>query len=1011
MGSIQCHQIFGKANHSYHFLGRLRYWAVALLFGLLMMGASAADAASQAQLMNAPGMGPSAQAAICPPSIGFGETIQCSIDASGEQDSYSFSGSAGDKVLVRMAKSSGNIWPGLTIYGPDATSLCSGSSTSTAEIASCSLPTSGTYSIQAYDSFNGTFTGDYSLYLQLNNPGSILTNPRITTANVTLLARQAILPDTSVTGDLTGTLGLTGFETVLFTDGPYTGKGFVKGEYQAVLGGVPYSGAWQGTLNFMAEGNKFTLNGSTSGGISAVIEGFISESVPGSGAYDHYQATWKAGKLGDAITSATLEIIGNLTLQGETEYLNTPLRILQAGMDGAIYGDYPASVSLVITLLSVAGGTSPYQGEGLSYMSYSADPGTGNGWSYATSTLPGETTLAGMLEAPYFGILQGDLNENRSPATLRLTISRVDLGLVPAADLKINVIGAGRISPGQTVNYIIQYNNSGLKAADDALVLALIYAPAEFAQATPGWEYDDYFHSLSWDVGTIPAGGSGSINVQVHIPWGLAEGTQMGVSAHIVNAGPPPAALEGATEPANLFVNGINYQPDTVMSKKYSEFSKLMNAAWTPIYDKGMIYDAMDVADASPYSMLSDEVVASDNNGLTNPQIINHEYDTCYGYSGGTRTIVTAIRLYHLVCHKVVLISPMSGWQLPGTYTNELKDLHQNFGVEKIDIYQAYNDQLPLGSFYQAYYYPDEPWLAPNNVTIHEVPVGVKQSIEAHLELFWKVNEQFVGREASEAIRNSAISTARDPNAKSVSPEFAEPGDTLDFTVEFENEGEGTAYGVYVVDRLDDHLDDSTLTFPTELPALVDSYTYHPEDRTIVWYIDEVGPGEGSQLPYSIAVKNDSPPDYVVTNFATVYFPSVPEETNTNVVTVSENRPPTVISITCADPNPTNATEVGFTVQFSEPVFGVDSSAPFDDFVLTVSGITGASITGVSGTGITYTVSVNTGSGNGTIRLDVASAATITDPEGKPLDGLPFTSGQSYITQKLNILFLPIIMR
>ena len=135
----------------------------------------------------------------------------------------------------------------------------------------------------------------------------------------------------------------------------------------------------------------------------------------------------------------------------------------------------------------------------------------------------------------------------------------------------------------------------------------------------------------------------------------------------------------------------------------------------------------------------------------------------------------------------------------------------------------------------------------------------------------------------------SVVATARDPNAKSVTPEFAQPGDTLNFTVEFENEGEGTAYGVYVIDTLDPDLDDSTLTFPATLPPLVDSYTYNPDNRTIVWYIGEVGPGEGGQLPYSIAVRNDAPPDYLVTNYATVYFTSVPEVTNTNGVAVTAN--------------------------------------------------------------------------------------------------------------------------
>jgi predicted RNA-binding protein with TRAM domain len=106
---------------------------------------------------------------------------------------------------------------------------------------------------------------------------------------------------------------------------------------------------------------------------------------------------------------------------------------------------------------------------------------------------------------------------------------------------------------------------------------------------------------------------------------------------------------------------------------------------------------------------------------------------------------------------------------------------------------------------------------------------------------------------------------------------------------------------------------------------------------------------------------------------------------------------PTVVSILRADPNPTSAASVNFTVTFSEDVTGVDAS----DFSLTVTGaISGASVTGVSGSGATYTVTVDTGTGNGTLRLDVPASATITDLTGNLLSGLPYTGGEAYDVQK-----------
>jgi len=107
--------------------------------------------------------------------------------------------------------------------------------------------------------------------------------------------------------------------------------------------------------------------------------------------------------------------------------------------------------------------------------------------------------------------------------------------------------------------------------------------------------------------------------------------------------------------------------------------------------------------------------------------------------------------------------------------------------------------------------------------------------------------------------------------------------------------------------------------------------------------------------------------------------------------------PPTVLSVTRANTNPTSAASVGFTVTFSEAVIGVDTG----DFSLTITGISGAAISSVSGSGKLYTVNVNTGSGNGTIRLDVVDNDSIKDTSLNPLGGVGagngnFSTGEVY---------------
>ncbi len=121
--------------------------------------------------------------------------------------------------------------------------------------------------------------------------------------------------------------------------------------------------------------------------------------------------------------------------------------------------------------------------------------------------------------------------------------------------------------------------------------------------------------------------------------------------------------------------------------------------------------------------------------------------------------------------------------------------------------------------------------------------------------------------------------------------------------------------------------------------------------------------------------------------------------------------PPAVVSINRASPNPTNSASVDFTVTFSKSVYGVDTS----DFTLTLNGISAAYVQAVNGSGATRTVTVYTGTGSGTLRLDVVDDDTIIDGDSNPLGGVGanngnFISGQTY-TVRSYTLFLPLILR
>jgi len=118
------------------------------------------------------------------------------------------------------------------------------------------------------------------------------------------------------------------------------------------------------------------------------------------------------------------------------------------------------------------------------------------------------------------------------------------------------------------------------------------------------------------------------------------------------------------------------------------------------------------------------------------------------------------------------------------------------------------------------------------------------------------------------------------------------------------------------------------------------------------------------------------------------------------VYTIDKNAP-VVLSVLRVNANPTNASNVNYTVVFSRAVTGMDVT----DFVLNTTGISGAAVTAVSGSGTTYSVAINTGIGSGTLRLDVVDDDTIIDAVSNPLGGAGsgngnYSSGQTYTIDK-----------
>lgn len=117
---------------------------------------------------------------------------------------------------------------------------------------------------------------------------------------------------------------------------------------------------------------------------------------------------------------------------------------------------------------------------------------------------------------------------------------------------------------------------------------------------------------------------------------------------------------------------------------------------------------------------------------------------------------------------------------------------------------------------------------------------------------------------------------------------------------------------------------------------------------------------------------------------------------------------PLVETIKRVDSNPTEKSVVDFLVTFSKPVTGINNIAPFSDFSLTTTNLTGVSIVSVTGSGKQYQVTVKTGQGNGTIRLDFLDHDNVKDADDNPVGGTgtgngDYTSGEVFDVQNARV--------
>ncbi|MCK5559588.1 MAG: right-handed parallel beta-helix repeat-containing protein, partial [Thermoplasmata archaeon] len=206
------------------------------------------------------------------------------------------------------------------------------------------------------------------------------TNSNFTDKTVSLITQEATL-NATVSGDFNGTYNATKLELVIINSSSFAGSGFFKAKWIATIEGKPYNGTWQGMLFQQPEDIKIYFKGTIFGGLQGITDGYLLESVTGSGTYDLYNSTWTIGYIGSDIVFAKLTLNGTVEYQTSKES-TTLIYILQVSLEGKSKGYYNGSLNVVLTHVCINNKTNQYHGEGFSYITYICTYGSGTGWTY-----------------------------------------------------------------------------------------------------------------------------------------------------------------------------------------------------------------------------------------------------------------------------------------------------------------------------------------------------------------------------------------------------------------------------------------------------------------------------------------------------------------------------------------------------------------------------------------------------------------------------------------------------